>query len=170
MIKKSNINQPVSVFHKVSGQAKPTRFLYFFNQNPKSMKFQYISYTTRIWLMSVILSPVLLGFVVLIEDINSFYSDVFFLYILFLVFGGILSLPAYALFILVNEVVFQNMDKITRPDTSGFIGKLIVSIVGFLITMLTFYYFDENVIDNLAGSYTFMIILGIWYFEPIAKT
>lgn len=138
------------------------------------MKVKNLSYTTRIWLLSVLVSPILLGLVLLITgdldtNIQAIIESIMF-YGLMIFFGALFSLPAYGVFILTNELVFQNISDIFR-------GKLLASFLGLVICYVIAVIF--NVEDELhqvhndkwafLASYPFTIFFGTWYFEPNPK-
>lgn len=138
------------------------------------MKLNNLSYTTRIWLFSVIVSPLLVGLTALpYERIElDMIGNALLFYGVMLLFGALCSLPAYSVFILTNEGVFQNIRNV-------FVSKIVASLIGLLICYLIVIVI-EFIMDGdidlwnmgeedglyLFLSYPFTIFFAIWYFEP----
>ena len=126
-----------------------------------------ILYSIKIWLTSVVLSPVVFVFGDdLIHPNNSewFYSALGFIGFS-IVYGLVLSIPCVIiLFLFAGSLVYRKLDMIYK--------KLLLSIVGIVLSILPFYLLfrgDDNRFDLYTFfwslSYCFFIVAGVWFYE-----
>lgn len=125
-----------------------------------------MKYTIQIWLFTVISSPFLLALVLGImineSELNAILDAYAMLFIMIL-FGLFLSLPAMAVFWLIQRSL--------KPTISAGKQKIILSIYSFLSVWMTFYVVDSGFVTRgwdqitLVLIYALTIALGVWIFK-----
>jgi len=132
-----------------------------------------ILYSIKIWLTSVVISPV----VFIVGDCLTHPNNRIGLYGCLgfigysLAYGLVLSIPCWLiLFLMAGSLVNRNLNMVYK--------KLLISIIGVALSILPFYLLFRND-DNGFDLYTFIwslsycsfIIVGVWFYElePKAK-
>jgi len=127
-------------------------------------------YTIKVWLFTVIISPLLLALILgaIIND-SSFNSilnsyEIFFVIILV---GLISSIPAM--------VIFELIKRRLNNKVSDMKKKKILSFYSFLSVWITFLIVDKGFIIRWSEQtiwvliYSLTIVLGIWIFKSSTK-
>ena len=127
-------------------------------------------YTIKVWLFTVIISPLLLALILgaIIND-SSFNSilnsyEIFFVIILV---GLISSIPAM--------VIFELIKRRLNNKVSDMKKKKILSFYSFLSVWITFHIVDKGIIIRWSEQtiwvliYSLTIVLGIWIFKSSTK-
>lgn len=130
----------------------------------KSNESSYIRYPTKIWLTSVLLTPVLLAIQNLISgEVNSI-GDLAGLFLYCLVAGGAVSLPIWLMLVVAAR-------WITRLDQPPAVQKMLMQIGGFLLTFgLLLGFSGEAALSwNIVSAWLVLnlaaLTAGIWVHE-----
>ena len=123
-------------------------------------------YTIKVWLFTVIISPLLLalilGVIINNSSFNSILSSYEIIFVMILV-GLISSVPAM--------VIFGLIKRYLKNKVSDLNGKLILSLYSFLSVWITFYIVDSGFITKWSEQtiwvliYSLIIVLGVWIFK-----
>ena len=123
-------------------------------------------YTIKVWLFTVIISPLLLALILgaIINDssFNSIWNSYEILFIMILV-GLISSIPAM--------VIFGLIKRILNAKVSDLEEKTILSFYSFLSVWITFFILDKGFITRWSEQtiwvliYSFTIVMGVWIFK-----
>jgi|GEM_PF-3338017 len=124
------------------------------------------SYVIKVWLTSVIGSPILLAIVSFIETASDFRPGDLGLFLVMFLFGAIFSLPSIILFYFSCRLSIDNIDNI-------FALKGLLSAIGLLLTYLPFLVINgfhpvlsaDQLPLKLFLMYGSMIIVGIWVYR-----
>ena len=123
-------------------------------------------YTIKVWLFTVIISPLLLtlilGIIINNSSFNSILSSYEIVFVMILV-GLISSVPAM--------IIFGLIKRYLKNKVSGLNEKLILSFYSFLSVWITFYLVDSGFITRWSEQtiwvliYSLIIVLGVWIFR-----
>ena len=123
-------------------------------------------YTIKVWLFTVIISPLLLALILgaIINDssFNSILNSYEILFIMILV-GLISSIPAM--------VIFGLIKRILNAKVSDLEEKTILSFYSFLSVWITFFILDKGFITRWSEQtiwvliYSLTIVMGVWIFK-----
>ncbi len=121
-----------------------------------------ISYATKVWLFSVFLSPVILIFFsIAARDTTFLLADVIGGIGMFILYGGIFSIPCWLIFMLLVTLVSQRENS--TAEKKGIINFLAI-LIGTAPFLLIFGIRELEVLA-FAAPYLISLTIGIWYFE-----
>ena len=125
-----------------------------------------MSYVIKIWLFTIIVSPLLLALIlgVIIND-SSFTSILNSYEIIFvmIIVGFLASIPAMVIFWLIKRFLKNKYSTLKE--------KIILSIYSFLSVWFTFFIVDSGFITRWSEQtiwvliYSLTIVIGVWIFE-----
>ncbi|MFT5964536.1 MAG: hypothetical protein ACI9L6_001279 [Flavobacterium sp.] len=125
-----------------------------------------MKYSIKVWLFTVIVSPLLL-FLILGLIINSAkWSEIlgsWSIIGIMMLYGLVLSIPAMLLFLLIQRQLKNNLNE-NRT-------KLILSVYSFFSVWITFYIFDKGFVERgfqqifWVVIYSLTIVIGVWIFK-----
>ena len=127
-------------------------------------------YTIKVWLFTVIISPLLLALILGVLINNPSFSSILNSYeIIFvtILVGLFLSMPAM--------MIFGFIKRFLNNKVSVLKEKTILSIYSFLSVWITFFVVDKGFVTKWTEQtvwviiYSIMIILGVWMFKNPAK-
>ena len=123
-------------------------------------------YVFKIWLFTIIVSPLLLALILgaIIND-SSFTSILNSYEIIFvmIIVGFLSSIPAMAIFWLIKRFLKNKYSTLNE--------KIILSIYSFLSVWITFFIVDSGFITRWSEQtiwvliYSLTIVIGVWIFE-----
>ena len=123
-------------------------------------------YTIKVWLFTVIISPLLLALILgaIINDssFNSILNSYEILFVMILV-GLISSIPAMVIFGLIKRRLNNKVSDLKE--------KTILSFYSFLSVWITFFIVDKGFIIRWSEQtiwvliYSLTIVLGVWIFK-----
>ena len=123
-------------------------------------------YVFKIWLFTIIVSPLLLALILgaIIND-SSFTSILNSYEIIFvmIIVGFLSSIPAMAIFWLIKRYLKNKYSSVNE--------KIILSIYGFLSVWITFFIVDSGFITRWSEQtiwvliYSLTIVIGVWIFK-----
>jgi cyanate permease len=123
-------------------------------------------YVIKIWLFTIIVSPLLLALILgaIIND-SSFTSILNSYEIIFvmIIVGFLSSIPAMAIFWLIKRFLKNKYSTLNE--------KIILSIYSFLSVWITFFIVDSGFITRWSEQtiwvliYSLTIVIGVWIFE-----
>lgn len=127
-------------------------------------------YTIKVWLFTVIISPLLLALILgaIINDssFNSILNSYEILFVMILV-GMISSIPAMVIFGLIKLRLNNKVSDLKE--------KTILSFYSFLSVWITFFIVDKGFIIRWSEQtiwvliYSLTIVLGVWIFKSSAN-
>tara|TARA_R110002051_G_C8621239_1_gene483375 strand:- start:41 stop:442 length:402 start_codon:yes stop_codon:yes gene_type:complete len=127
-------------------------------------------YTIKVWLFTVIISPLLLALILgaIISDssFNSILNSYEILFVMILV-GLISSIPAMVIFGLIKRRLNNKVSDLKE--------KTILSFYSFLSVWITFFIVDKGFIIRWSEQtiwvliYSLTIVLGVWIFKSSAN-
>ena len=127
-------------------------------------------YTIKVWLFTVIISPLLLALILgaIISDssFNSILNSYEILFVIILV-GLISSIPAMVIFGLIKRRLNNKVSDLKE--------KIILSFYSFLSVWITFFIVDKKFIIRWSEQtiwvliYSLTIVLGVWIFKSSAN-
>ena len=130
-------------------------------QQTKKMK-----YLIKVWLFTIIVSPLLIVLILDIiinnSNINSVFTSFEMIFIM-IIFGFLFSIPAMVIFWLIKESL--------KNKYSNLKDKVILSLYAFLSVWITFYIIDDGFITSWSKKiiwvlvYSLTIVMGIWIFK-----
>ncbi len=125
-----------------------------------------MKYTIKIWLFTIILSPVLIAFILGVilnfSDVKEIFNSFDIFWVMMLV-GLIFSIPAVVVFYILLTLIKTRLDK--------WLIKVFLSIYSFASVWVTFYLFDSSFMTDWIGQtlwvliYSLTIVLGVWLFK-----
>jgi hypothetical protein len=125
-----------------------------------------MKYSIKVWLFTVIVSPLLL-FLILGLIINAAkWSEIlgsWSIIGIMMLYGLVLSIPAMLLFLLIQRQLKNNLNE-NRT-------KLILSVYSFFSVWITFYIFDKGFVERgfqqifWVVIYSLTIVIGVWIFK-----
>lgn len=123
-------------------------------------------YTIKVWLFTVIISPLLLalilGFIINNSSFNSILSSYEIVFVMILV-GLISSIPAMVIFGLIKQRLKNKVSDLKE--------KVILSFYSFLSVWITFYIVDNGFITRWSEQtiwvliYSLTIVIAVWIFK-----
>ncbi|MBD0825471.1 hypothetical protein ICJ85_15760 [Aestuariibaculum marinum] len=123
-------------------------------------------YTIKVWLFTVIISPLLLalilGVIINNSSFNSILSSYEIVFVMILV-GLISSIPAMVIFGLIKQRLKNKVSDLKE--------KIILSFYSFLSVWITFYIVDNGFITQWSEQtiwvliYSLTIVIGVWIFK-----
>jgi hypothetical protein len=123
-------------------------------------------YTIKVWLFTVIISPLLLalilGVIINNSSFNSILSSYEIVFVMILV-GLISSIPAMVIFGLIKQRLNNKVSDLKE--------KIILSFYSFLSVWITFYIVDNGFITRWSEQtiwvliYSLTIVIGVWIFK-----
>ncbi|SMG53525.1 hypothetical protein SAMN03080602_04392 [Arenibacter troitsensis] len=123
-------------------------------------------YTIKVWLFTVIISPLLLalilGVIINNSSFNSILSSYEIVFVMILV-GLISSIPAMVIFGLIKQRLKNKVSDLKE--------KIILSFYSFLSVWITFYIVDNEFITRWSEQtiwvliYSLTIVIGVWIFK-----
>ncbi|SEC23658.1 hypothetical protein SAMN05192540_2688 [Maribacter dokdonensis] len=123
-------------------------------------------YTIKVWLFTVIISPLLLalilGVIINNSSFNSILSSYEIVFVMILV-GLISSIPAMVIFGLIKQRLKNKVSDLKE--------KIILSFYSFLSVWFTFYIVDNGFITRWSEQtiwvliYSLTIVIGVWIFK-----
>jgi len=124
-----------------------------------------MKYTIKVWLFTVLLSPLLLLILGIFINNSKFGEILGFWPMLFfmIIYGAFLSAPAMLLFWLIQK-------KLTEKFSVNN-SKIILSFYSFISVWITSYIFDKGLLERGFQQifwviiYSITIVLGIWFFK-----
>ncbi|CAM4254198.1 hypothetical protein ZORO111903_09860 [Zobellia roscoffensis] len=123
-------------------------------------------YTIKVWLFTVIISPLILALISGSINNDSSFSSILNSYeILFvmLLVGLFSSIPAM--------IIFELIKRGLNHKVSDLVEKIILSLYSFLSVWITFFILDKGFITSWSEQtiwvliYSLTIVLGIWIFK-----
>jgi hypothetical protein len=125
-----------------------------------------MKYSIKVWLFTVIVSPLLL-FLILGLIINSAkwnsILDSWMMIGFMMLYGLVLSIPSMLLFWLIQRQLKNNLNENKT--------KLILSAYSFFSVWITFYIFDRGFVERgfqqifWVVIYSLTIVIGVWIFK-----
>lgn len=125
-----------------------------------------MKYVAQIWILTIIISPLMLALVLGIIINNSSLSEIFESYeiiILMLLVGSLFSIP--------TMIVFELIRRSFKPSIPFWRRKLILSIYSLVSVWITFYIVDEGFITRWTDQtvwpliYSLIMVIGVWIFK-----
>ncbi|MGK4568193.1 hypothetical protein [Flavobacterium sp. 3HN19-14] len=124
-----------------------------------------MNYTFKVWLFTIIVSPLLLFLALLIVNDSKFDSVLDSSSLIFIMFicGFIFSIPAMIIF----QIIQSRLIKKIKENKL----KIILSIYSFISVWITFYILDKGFIERGIEQllwviiYSITIVLGVWIFK-----
>ncbi|TRZ42189.1 hypothetical protein DMZ48_14255 [Robertkochia solimangrovi] len=123
-------------------------------------------YTIKVWLFTVIISPLLLALILGVilnnSSFNSILSSYEIVFVMILV-GLISSIPAMVIFGLIKQRLKNKFSDLKE--------KIILSFYSFLSVWITFYIVDNGFITRWSEQtiwvliYSLTIVIGVWIFK-----
>ncbi len=123
-------------------------------------------YTIKVWLFTVIISPLLLalilGVIINNSSFNSILSSYEIVFVMIIV-GLISSIPAMVIFGLIKQRLKNKVSDLKE--------KVILSFYSFLSVWITFYIVDNGFITRWSEQtfwvliYSLTIVIGVWIFK-----
>ncbi|WP_139278180.1 hypothetical protein [Pseudozobellia thermophila] len=123
-------------------------------------------YVIKIWLFTVIVSPLLLALILgaVINDSNftSILNSYEIIFVMIIV-GFLSSIPAMAIFWLIKRFLKNKYSSVNE--------KIILSIYSFLSVWITFFIVDSGFITRWSEQtiwvfiYSLTIVVGVWIFK-----
>ena len=123
-------------------------------------------YTIQIWILTIIVSPLLLalilGIIINQSSPNEILNSSGIIILMFLV-GAIFSIPAM--------ILFWYIERNLNSGASIWKRKSILSIYSFLSVWVTFYFVDGGFITRWSNQtiwplvYSLVIVIGVWVFK-----
>ena len=130
-------------------------------QQTKKMK-----YLIKVWLFTIIVSPLLIVLILDViinnSNVNSVFTSFEMIFIMIIV-GFLFSIPAMVIFWLIKQSL--------KNKYSNLKGKVILSFYAFLSVWITFYIIDNSFITSWSKKiiwvlvYSLTIVMGIWIFK-----
>jgi len=130
-------------------------------QQTKKMK-----YLIKVWLFTIIVSPLLIVLILDViinnSNVNSVFTSFEMIFIMIIV-GFLFSIPAMVIFWLIKQSL--------KNKYSNLKGKVILSFYAFLSVWITFYIIDNSFITSWSKKiiwvlvYSLTIVIGIWIFK-----
>src|SRR6218665_730025 len=161
------------LFHEESlSSAERTQFALIRNFGYRRNVVRYLEtkivemkYTIKVWLFTVLLSPLLLLILGIFINNSKFGEILGFWPMLFfmIIYGAFLSAPAMLLFWLIQK-------KLTEKFSVNN-SKIILSFYSFISVWITSYIFDKGLLERGFQQifwviiYSITIVLGIWFFK-----
>ena len=125
-----------------------------------------MKYIIKIWLFTIIISPLLialvLGVIINNSSFNSILNSYEIIFIMIIV-GFLSSIPAMIIFWLIKRGI--------KSKFTNWKEKLILSIYSFLSVWTTFYIVDNGFITRWSEQtiwvliYSLTIVIGVWIFK-----
>ena len=125
-----------------------------------------MKYIIKIWLFTIIISPLLialvLGAIISNSSFNSILNSYEIIFIMIIV-GFLSSIPAMIIFWLIKRGI--------KSKFTNWKEKLILSIYSFLSVWTTFYIVDNGFITRWSEQtiwvliYSLTIVIGVWIFK-----
>jgi cyanate permease len=125
-----------------------------------------MKYIIKIWLFTIIISPLLialvLGAIINNSSFNSILNSYEIIFIMIIV-GFLSSIPAMIIFWLIKRSI--------KSKFTNWKEKLILSIYSFLSVWTTFYIVDNGFITRWSEQtiwvliYSLTIVIGVWIFK-----
>lgn len=124
-----------------------------------------LRYATLIWITSVLFSPVILSLVTMIMDGNGSFNGFFGIVFLFVLYGGVLSIPNWLLFF--GGIVFLTRQfKLLLHIRWGAQAWAVFLTLGLFF--LIFGSDNPSFLSNegwiFPGAYLLTLSVGIWYY------
>jgi hypothetical protein len=126
-----------------------------------------ITYSTKVWLASVVVSPFLLLFLIgAQEGYKGSLGDVFGFIFMAMAFGFLFSIPCWLTLMVASRTVYN-----LEYDEQKF--KMIINIIAVVIALILFglftggFYNTEGFIWSI--PYIITLTIGIWYFKLSPK-
>jgi hypothetical protein len=110
-----------------------------------------LRYPTLVWVTNILLSPILLILITTFFFKGNFFGDIKLLFP-FYILGFLFSLPAYIIFIFLNQII-------NNFDINNFTKKLIFSLFGVGLIFLTFYVLGGKTTNILTLSYSSVLLM-----------
>jgi len=124
-----------------------------------------MKYTVKIWLFTVLVSPLLIGLILGIilnySDVKEILSSFDIFWVMMLV-GLISSIPAMIIFYILL-ILIKKLEIL--------VIKILLSFYSFISVWMTFYLFDTGFMTDWTGQtlwvliYSLTIVLGVWIFK-----
>tara|TARA_R110000765_G_scaffold385533_1_gene477395 strand:- start:136 stop:537 length:402 start_codon:yes stop_codon:yes gene_type:complete len=125
-----------------------------------------MKYIIKIWLFTIIISPLLialvLGAIINNSSFNSILNSYEIIFVMIIV-GFLSSIPAMIIFWLIKRSI--------KSKFTNWKEKLILSIYSFLSVWTTFYILDNGFITRWSEQtiwvliYSLTIVIGVWIFK-----
>lgn len=110
-----------------------------------------LRYPTLVWVTNILLSPILLILITTFFFKGNFFGDIKLLFPFYFL-GFLFSLPAYIIFIFLNQII-------NNFDINNFTKKLIFSLFGVGLIFLTFYVLGGKTTNILTLSYSSVLLM-----------
>ena len=127
-------------------------------------------YTIKVWLFTVIISPIIialiLGAIINDSSFNSIFNSYEILFVMIMV-GLILSIPAMIIFGLIKRRLNNKVSDLKEKTILSFYSCLSVWITFFIVDKGFTISWSEQTIWVLIYSLT--IVLGVWIFKSSAN-
>lgn len=118
-----------------------------------------INYATKVWLASVLFSPILfIGFVGVEDGFQNLGSTIAG-YFMFVLTGAVFSIPCWLLFMLVVNAI-SKMES--RTQDKKILINVLAIVIGSSIFLIIFQDIDAM---GFALPYLVSLTIAIWYFE-----
>ena len=123
-------------------------------------------YTIKVWLFTVIISPLLLALILGVNINNSSFNSILSSYeivFVMILVGLISSIPAMVIFGLIKQRLKNKVSDLKE--------KIILSFYSFLSVWITFYIVDNGFITRWSEQtiwvliYSLTIVIGVWIFK-----
>jgi hypothetical protein len=134
---------------------------------------QALSYSIKVWLTTIVFSPILSTLTILIDARN--FHDV--INISMLLLGLPLTILLIGVITIPSAIVFYFSSLyLLKKDVTSFSAKIILSIIGFLLTCLSINIFGDFKFTSaylfIISPYLLVIMISIWIhrFKKIVGT
>lgn len=125
-----------------------------------------MNYIIKVWLFTIIISPLLialvLGAIINNSSFNSILNSYEIIFVMIIV-GFLLSIP--------TMVIFWFIKRSLKSKYSNLTEKIILSIYAFLSVWVTFFIVDNGFVTRWSEQtiwvliYSLTIVIGVWIFK-----
>ena len=122
-----------------------------------------LAYSTKIWLTSVIISPIILYLFEFIKY-RSAPADILYLIFIFILVGAFFSLPAYFSLLLANSIFFKLKKHVYIRILNQIISIIFCYLTFWLALPLNSLFFDKNILE-FSLPYIFSLSFGVWFYH-----
>jgi cyanate permease len=125
-----------------------------------------MKYVIKVWLFTIIISPLLIALILGAIINNSSFDSIlnsFEIIFVMIIVGFLSSIPAMVIFWLIKRSLKSKYSSLTE--------KIILSLYAFLSVWITFFIVDNGFVTRWSEQtiwvliYSLTIVIGVWIFE-----
>lgn len=126
-------------------------------------------YSTKIWLTSVVFSPILYMAINWALDLESSVKvgiEIFGAIVLFILYGILFSLPNWLLLILGTKIIFKQVEV---RNKKRFWTQGLVVVLATILFIFLFWNAEADSMSallKLPASYVITLTIGVWVYDP----